>query len=211
MIKIDYGNITERQKNIKISKDRTPHQPMVAAKEKKPNELAKDVQSFKDTMINSVLVPALQRTAMELVRATCQQFTKAIEKRIFGREVFGDSLWTNAPLGSKPRTNYNKVSSVRSSYSVVESPSRSRYDLKDLGFSSYNEAKQVLNQLIQDLEEFTVISAGEYYEYCGIAPDYTDYKYGWYNLSTAKVVPNRNGDYSIKFPVPRLLLNSPQE
>lgn len=215
---MDYKNIKQKQAEPKPVS--TPAQKSAIVSEgdivkKNQNAVVKGATDFGDTLLTTVLKPALQRTVMELVRATCQEFTRAIEKKIFGREVFGDMLFTSAPLGTRPRTNYSRITRdpYAENYGAVPYQNRNYRlvdrppvrDVKAIGFSSFEAAQRVLQQMEDDIKETGMISVGDYYTYCGESTDYTDFKFGWTNLNGVQVTPDRHGNYSISLPVPRTL------
>lgn len=80
------------------------------------------------------------------------------------------------------------------------SDTRRSYDLIDVKFESRSDAINVLNQLIDILDEYRMVSVSDYYNAAGIDATYVDDDYGWTNLHNAIITPVRGGEYVIDFP-----------
>ena len=66
------------------------------------------------------------------------------------------------------------------------------------------DADDVLDALMDYLDQYDKVSVAEYVSCCGFTPEYTDHKYGWFNLTTARVERARNSKnetvYVIRLP-----------
>lgn len=75
------------------------------------------------------------------------------------------------------------------------------YDYNDLEFDSRLDADSVLSELCDMLERYQFVSVMDYYEVSGVTGyDYTADKWGWTDLTSAKIIFDRNGHYIIRFP-----------
>lgn len=88
----------------------------------------------------------------------------------------------------KRNDRYNRSSSRRSS---------NNFD--DILFESRSEAEEVLDFIVNLIDEYGLASVADFYDLVGMTSHYTDQKWGWYNVNTARVVRCRDG-YSIRFP-----------
>ena len=68
-----------------------------------------------------------------------------------------------------------------------------RYSMLDITLDNRGEAEAVIHQLKDMLAEYGEVSVGDLYDIVGISNDFTDYKYGWVNLESAKAVRVRDG------------------
>lgn len=81
---------------------------------------------------------------------------------------------------------------------------RSFYNYDELIFDSREKAKTVLESMRNHLEEYDIVTVGDYYDYAGETTSNTDYSYGWKSIRTAEVIRVHNG-YSIELPKALLL------
>ena len=79
--------------------------------------------------------------------------------------------------------------------------SRSRHDFRDIILDSRGEAEEVLSNMVDILYDFGEVSVADLYDLCGISnSNWTDNKYGWTDLSGARVKRARGGGYLIDLP-----------
>lgn len=142
--------------------------------------IAEDVSNVKSYIIWDVLIPAAKNTILDIIIDSANMF-------------FGGSK------NRKSNGNYDKVS-YRSYYGSNEKsrpaerkPAIMRYSMLDITLDNRGEAEKVIRQLRDSLEEYGEVSVGDLYDFCGIDGDYTDYKYGWVNLESARAVRTRDG------------------
>ncbi len=81
---------------------------------------------------------------------------------------------------------------------------RSRHQFDDIIIESKPEAEEVLTVLVEAVETYDSCTVADLYEAVGIPTDFTDHKWGWYNLSSAYVKRDRFG-YSLVLPKPEPL------
>lgn len=128
-----------------------------------------------------------------------------------------DSMFFREPgyterRGRKDRGNsyipYDKASYKASSDRDrrTSSEKRSSRDIYNIYLDSRGEAEEVIFRLVDHIEQYGDASVSDLYDLVGITGNFTDNKYGWTNLSTAKVVRRRGGtDYCLDLPTPELL------
>lgn len=144
-----------------------------------------DVTSVREYVINDILVPAGKKAITDIVD-------------IF---LYGEPGHSKRNTSSGSRVSYGRYyekKDDRPSYGG-STKTRSGYEYDDIVLDNRGEAEGVLMALDDIIAEYGVTSVADLYELVGITENYTDHKYGWTNLSSAKVV--RAGDgYLIKLP-----------
>lgn len=81
---------------------------------------------------------------------------------------------------------------------------RSRHQFDDIIIESKPEAEEVLTVLVEAIEMYESCAVADLYEAVGLPTDFTDHKWGWFNLSSAYVKRDRFG-YSLVLPKPEPL------
>ncbi len=147
-----------------------------------------DGQNIARYIFGDVLIPALKNAIAEGV-------TGSIRMLLFGEEEYG----SKRPIGSKygysdVSTRLAKGGSARRNYR-----STSAYDFDDAIFDNRGEAEEVLSYLDDMIARYKVATVADFYEAVGVSGNYTDNKYGWADLSTARIVRVYEG-YAIRFP-----------
>jgi hypothetical protein len=149
--------------------------------------IAEDAREVKSWLFTDILVPRLKDTFVDMI-------TGALNMIFYGQ-----------PGSRKSSTNASRVS-YRSYYDKKDEPraadsSRGRtfYSYDDITLETRPEAEDVLERLEEAIKSYGMVSVGDLYDLVGIASEYTDYKYGWYNLRNADVVRVREG-YLLKLP-----------
>lgn len=156
--------------------------------------LADDAQNIKTFIITDTIIPAIRNLIYDM-------FVGALDMSLFGG------------VRSRGRRKDNNRSYV-SYQSYYDNPRRDRpserrnqnakTNIDDVVFESRGEAEMVLTSMIDIIEEYNQVSIANFYELVGITGEFTDNKYGWTNLASAKVNRMRDG-YIIDLPRPVLL------
>lgn len=148
--------------------------------------ISEDVANVKSYVIMDVLVPAIKKAVSDIV-------TDGIDMILYGSEN---------NRRSRNRDN-NRVSYVSySDYSKRDDrrPRRpSGYSYDDIILDSRSEAEEVLIQMNELLDRYSVVSVADLYDLVGITGNYTDNKYGWTQLRSADVIHVRDG-WLLKLP-----------
>ena len=72
-------------------------------------------------------------------------------------------------------------------------------EISDIIIENRGEAEDVLSRMDELIDQYGLVSVADLYDLVGINGNYTDNKYGWFNIRTASVVRVRDG-YMIKLP-----------
>lgn len=142
--------------------------------------VADGAEDIKTYLVKDVLIPNVKKAVSDVV-----------DMILYG----GNS--------KRGRTNLPKVS-YRSFY---DEPRISRAETRPVQGYSYDEvilqsrgdAEEVLSQLNDMIDTYSIASVADLYDLVGITGNYTDNRYGWTNLANADVVRTRDG-YMLKLP-----------
>lgn len=161
------------------------------AKAKKKSKLesfvADDIANVKNYVISDVLLPTLKKALSEVV-------SNGLDMLLFGevqdRRRRGSS--STRSVVSYDRY-YDRDKDKDRGRQRDTSRSRMGYDYDDVIVNSRVEADDVLGILDDVIDKFGSASVGDLYDAVGMVGNYTDYKYGWTDLSTARVESVRDG------------------
>jgi hypothetical protein len=145
--------------------------------------LAEDIANVKSYLVGDVIVPTLKKAFYDLI-------TKGAGMFIYGdrRGASPDSRTTD----SVSYRNYSDYSRGDKRYAPTARVSGG-YSYEDLVFDSFDEADKVLTKLDAIVLEYKVVSVAEMYEAAGLVPNFTDSFYGWTDIHTANIVPDKEG------------------
>ncbi|UVK58712.1 hypothetical protein SEA_GANTCHERGOBLIN_50 [Arthrobacter phage GantcherGoblin] len=199
-VKMNYPSNShrEREANKQPEEPRRPKVEKVisgkVSERKKPlgtriaeNFGGEDLQSVGSHVVMNVLLPAAKDMMFEAV------------KEGFARAIFGDSARGRSSSSSRGDrgsafTPYNSYSKTKSDRPTRETSARDS-DYTDIAFEDRGDAEAVLDQLVMIIEEYNFVTVADLYECAGKTPPFTAAKYGWSNLSSAKVDREAGGYY----------------
>lgn len=145
--------------------------------------------SIGEYIVNDILIPAVKSTVTDMVQTGIEIL------------LYGEKKGYRKREDSRGRVNYNSYSRDRDRRSdrERERPVRKRLSYEDIMLDSRAEAEEVLSHLVDLIEDYGQASIGDFYDLIGVTGDFTDTKYGWRDLSSARVVRERDG-FTIDFP-----------
>jgi hypothetical protein len=157
--------------------------------------LSEDRGDVGEYLIFDVLIPAAKDTLTDLVG-------RGLEMLLYG-EARGS--YKRSSGGRRTgHTDYSKYSRNESRRPQTTSRARKTLDFDDIVFDSRADAEKVLDYIIGRLEDYEVVTVADFYDAAEITGDYTDNKWGWYDLSDAYVKRGRDG-FVIILPRPEQL------
>lgn len=164
-------------------------------KTKKKNEIQKladvfiseDIENVRSYILMDVLVPAMKKAVSDIV-------TNGIDMILYG-EAGRNKRGTSASKVSY-RSYYDRERDRRGTRN------RTVYDYDDIILDSKGEAEEVLSRMDEMIDRYGVASVGDLYDLVGIDGSYTDNKYGWTDIRSARSVRVRDGGYLLKLPKP---------
>ena len=159
-----------------------------------------DARSVASYVFLDVLIPA----AKDMV---ADAMSMGVEKMLYG-DVRSSS---RRPRGANTNTGYVSYNRFGSSNTRPEprvpNPSRrsrANHDFDEIILATRVEAEEVVDRLFDLVSRYEVATVSDLYELVGVAPNYTDDKYGWTDIRGAGVQRVRNG-YLLDLPKPEPL------
>ncbi len=165
------------------------------AKAKKKGEMQKfadvfiseDAANVKSYILMEILVPAVKKAISDIV-------VNGIDMILYGET--GQTKKNTASSKVSYRNYYDGGNDNRS-----HGTNRTRriYNYDDIILDNRGEAEDVLFRMDELIEAYGLVSIADLYDLVGINGSYTDNKYGWTDIRSAKVVRVRDG-YLLKLP-----------
>ena len=151
--------------------------------------IADDMDSVGKYIFSEVLIPSLKKTLADAVKT-------GIDKLLYG-DGAADISTSRTPASKISYSNYyTNNSSIRRD---VISPSEETYDYNNIILASRGDAEAVLMGMDDIIAKYEIVSVADLYDLVGITGKYTDYKYGWSDIRSAKIERVRDG-YRIRMP-----------
>lgn len=151
--------------------------------------IAEDAANVKNYVLFDVIVPSIKKALYDLV-------VGALDMTLFGGR--GNSGAKRSTADKVSYKDYNGISSRRDDrFSSTTTTSGYSYD--DITLTTRGEAETVLSRMDEIIEEYNEVRVADLYDLVGITGEYTDNKYGWTNIRSARVVRTRDG-YKIEMP-----------
>lgn len=123
-------------------------------------------------------------------------FHAALDMLLYGDDRQDYRRTGTRVVSSNPRTiNYNAISQKKK-YAPIDR----MQPCEEIVFEDRSDAKKVLDELTDQIDQFGMVSAYDLYEAAGLSCDWTLKNWGWYDLVTAQVVRTRDGDFVIDLP-----------
>jgi hypothetical protein len=122
-------------------------------------------------------------------------FTQGLERKLFGEAR------PRTPV-QRGYTNYQTRSTVvgTSGRTVVPSSvvsmnrqQRVVHDFTDIIIATRGEAEDVLDRMRDLINEYQVATVSDFFDLVGLTGEFTDDKWGWYDLRSATIRPVRGG------------------
>lgn len=148
-----------------------------------------DVDDVKRYVLRDVLIPTIRRTISDVV------------DMLLGVNTTPRS---SSPAGTRVsyRSYYDARNDRRESTALRTRSTPYSYD--DVVFDRYDDAAEVLLRMRELVSRFDAVSVADLFDMTGHAGNYTDNKYGWTDLSDARIERVSDG-YIIRLPRPIVL------
>ena len=165
------------------------------AKTKKKSEMSKikdifiseDTSNVKSYLLMDILIPAIKKAVLDIV-------TTGADMILYGDEG------GNRRRAPSERVSYRRYYEQRDDRSIDRVRTRTGYSYDDIIVDNRGEAEEVLSRMDELIDQYGVVSVGDLYDLVGLTGTYTDQKYGWTNIRTAKPERLRDGGYVLKLP-----------
>ena len=167
------------------------------AKKKKRGELSKlsevfisdEVNNVKSYILLDVLVPAIKKAISDII-------TNGIDMILYGES--GRSRKSSTASKVSYRSYYDNENDRRRNNDSYRP--RIGYYHEDVRVRNRGEAEEVIIRLEEIISTYGLASVADLYDLVGMSGNYTDNNYGWTDIRSVKVIPERDGWYVIKMP-----------
>lgn len=154
---------------------------------------ADDFDDIKTNIVSDTIIPALRDMLFDAVSGGLSMV------------LYGETYSSHKYRKSKSHIDYGKISSgPGSSRERRERKSELSSSVEDLAFEYREDAVAVLDEIMEIMETYDMVSIADVYSLAGIPTQHTDNKYGWDNpADVAKMKIARSGrDWVLKLPKP---------
>ena len=186
--KVDEDDIGKKKVN-KVVNGNVKTKKKTKADEFADDLIAQSMTSVVGDVFTEVLLPSFKNMISDAVKSGID------------RLLFGDSSHrTNTNSNPASKISYSKYYTEQSNYRP-EMPARRRetYDYNNIVFNSRGDAEAVLMSMDELISKYEVVRVADLYDLAGITGNYTDYKYGWTDIRSARIERIRDG-YIIRMP-----------
>ena len=170
---------------------------VVVKKESEAKRLGKKFFSEDDKtvgshVVESVVIPSLQKLLSDAVKG-------AIDWLIYGSKGNKNSSGVGTiSYGSYyNRSGYINPTPVYTNPMLNNKPTL--YTVNDIIIADRGEAEEVLLRMKESINSYGMVSVGDFYDLVGQRANFTDQKWGWFDLRTADII-RVDGGFCIRFP-----------
>lgn len=164
-----------------------------------------DAQSVVGYVSYEILIPAVKDTLSDMV-------SMGIERLLFGEGRISPSRRGRASGASTGHINYSGFSKSptnrygRDEPRQISRSARAAHNFDEIILDTRVEAETVIERLSDLCDQYGMASVSELYELVKITGDFTDEKWGWFDMRGARVDRIRGG-YLLNLPKPEVLNN----
>lgn len=145
-----------------------------------------DIEDVKSYILMEVLVPSIKRAISDIV---CNGVNM----------LLGEPTKKSGSSSKGARVSYRAYYEDRDDRRESSYKSRNVYSYDDIIFDNRGDAERVLDDMEDLLNRFDVVSVADLLGMCDLKSTYMDNKYGWTDVSRARVERVRDG-YVIRLP-----------
>ena len=170
---------------------------VVVKKESEAKRLGKkffseDANTVGSHVVESVVIPSLQKLLSDAVKG-------AIDWLIYGSKGSKNSSGVGTiSYGSYyNRSGYINPTPIYTNPMLNNKPTL--YAVNDIIIADRGEAEEVLLRMKESINSYGMVSVGDFYDLVGQRANFTDQKWGWFDLRTADII-RVDGGFCIRFP-----------
>lgn len=155
-------------------------------------------------MFTEVIVPSIQNTVADVA-------ISAVQRAIFGNDYIhrrhSGSYWGRTPNNVTRMDSWRGRQKDYTQSYAKRSRTASNF-VEEIVFETRQDAQEVFNILLANLETYGVVTVGDFYELSDQPAKFTDQSFGWtianggQGLAGARIVAARGGGFKIQFPMP---------
>lgn len=157
-----------------------------------------DDHNVGEFLVLDVAIPALKSLLSDLV-------IQGVERTLFGDGRSAPSRRPSPGSRSTSYTSYNRYSSPSGRAGEADGPrtissrARASHEFDEIVLATRGEAESVLDSLVELVNNYDVATVSDLYDLVGITGNFTDEKWGWFDLRSASIRPVRGG-YLLNLP-----------
>lgn len=154
--------------------------------------VSEDVKDVKSYVIFDIIVPTVKDTILDLINMA------------FYGESYGNRRTKNRGYYTNERVSYSSYYKSDRDRDRHDERRRSRRstEVPEIIVDTRVEAQDVLEEMNNLIDEYDSVTVADLCQIVGITGQYTDEKFGWYDLSSARIRRDRNG-YLLDLPRPK--------
>lgn len=150
--------------------------------------ISEDIENVKSYIIGEVLIPAMKKAVSDII-------TNGIEMILYGEQGSRNRKSASSKISYSSYYDRGRDTDRRTSTRDI----RASYSYDDIVLDNRGEAEDVLSRMDELIDNYGIVSVADFYDLVGVTGNYTDNKYGWTDIRSARVVHVRDG-YMIKLP-----------
>jgi hypothetical protein len=164
--------------------------------------IANRADTVGEFVIWDIFIPALKNTIADSGKSFIDNMFYDRRTGVMPSSIVGTMV--NQSIGqyqNQQRTNYNSMGNQIPSGPSISRQGRAMHDFKEIGIPTRVQAEALIAQLLWHIENYNAVTVSDFYQMCGITPDYTDDKFGWTDISGTGILM-RGSKYVIDLPRP---------
>lgn len=149
--------------------------------------VAEDSGSVIEYLVQEVLVPAAKTLIYDM-------FTQGLERKLYGEarpKSPAQRGYTSYNTRATTVTNARHIPG--SNVTPLSRHQRANHDFADIILANRGDVEDVLDRLRDLVNEYGHATVEDFYDLIGMTGDFTDAKWGWYDLRSASIRPVRGG------------------
>ena len=185
--------VDPKEKKIKtVAKAKTREQRL--SKKIRDSFVPEDINDVKTYLIFDTIVPHIKDTILDLINMA-----------FYGESYGGRRSSRRGGYYTNERTSYASYYKSDKDRDRQRERSRRSNDIPEIIVESRMEGQDVLEEMNNLIDEYDQVSVGDLNQIVGITGSYTDERFGWYDITSARVKRVGPNEYLIDLPRPKPL------
>jgi hypothetical protein len=156
--------------------------------------LCEDMATVKGYILNDVIIPGLKDAFEDII-------TSSISMMLHGSNGGRPNTRRGNTRSGSGTLYYQYAKNNNQKSQPNRSGESARNHIDQVVFDSREEANQVLDCMVDYLMDYSTVSVADFYDFANVSSDWTDQKWGWYDLREARVIKTRDG-WELRLPRP---------
>jgi len=150
-----------------------------------------DVKDVKKYLIFDILIPAIKDTLYNMITGGTSMLFYSESKRPGRNGRRGTFI---------PYDSYGRPERVERTSSYSRTRERLNHSFDDIVLDSRGDCERVLDRMNEIIETYGQVTIADLYDLVDISSEFTDNKFGWYDLKNAGYSRLRDGRYVLDLP-----------